>query len=1284
MEIERIVATFAAESTQYNRVMDGLVPKLVTTTRSMNTVIQNMGQTASLGLANASNSAFAGFQSNFQKIAGEAAKMAAATTQSFKSLRQEMLTSVSGLVVPQQQKVLQVKTQLVGPDGRPLGAGLALPQRSFLTTPPFQFQPYKFTPAAFDQLYNAAKVLPLKNSKPEDFHKMLEAQGAQILPKGLALDKFVPVTPKFDLGRARRTGGDMIASPDYMDAMLSVPSRKAAVADPFREKAYERMVRVAQEAREAAQAVVVKNAAVKDPITGQFVSGGVNAAASAQATMQAQVQAMQAAVGKVLPVGGGLLGGGGGGHMPGFGGRVSAFDRPISVIVVGPRPLPVMFNGTVGGGLPGFPGGSGGLRGAAKDGVFSWMERWIQRIALFTVLAGVTSSAFEAGKAALQMAMDFERAGIAFEVMTRSAATGKELLASVNQLALESPFKSKDLILDAKQLKAFGFEADQITPTLAMLGDVSSATSTDISRIVLAYGQVRVAGRLLGTELRQFSDAGIPLMDELAAVMNKPVEVIRTMVHDGQIGFPEVQAAFQRMTGEGGRFYGLMQRINRETVGGRWENLTENIQVLLRNLGGSFFEGFGVKDVLNDMIESTKSFNPDKMRDFFVFIRGISREVVSLISFTHRWATENKTLVATLAGFGTGILSYGLAVVFSRMLLNLVTALTRPFGHLLANVVSLVIWTARASVATVAFVRSGQLLATLATAGNAVVGFFMAIPGAAMSAVSAVLPFVPLIATLTVGLYGLAKTGFFRELADDARSAFDGFSETINVVGETIKEALAGGNLSEAFSVTLDTLGLMWDGFTSVLELGWNRFTQKVGSGQLAATIGAELIEFNSGAWLFNGGADSEKRVEANKKFLMKQFGVDEGQAADFLAKQQKIIKASQDKIATFNVEMEEKRKELKYPGLPDSVTKFTAGGGFFGFNQFTGDTGKPTYQKAFEEQVRLQKEGMLNILKPLSVASAMERFPNESPAFQGKIAQSTLSHWLESGQGKAMYEERLREQQEIMDSVAIKRSLATPDQAIQSIGLLGGSAAMGGMSQVRSAQDDLRGIVGQFDDLNQKLRNGLIPEDQISESKKQLRELGKEAQTVVDRIIDMGTAFNGVNRELRKTVGLNPFAREAAAELQKELRMGVGPMEKFVRQADLYRQAHEYAPVQGPLGGVLGGFAATGDAGRLLKMSEFQYGLFKAYQEKVLPAVGDVNAPKLPVAAYQGTSQAQDIINAALFQKDEGATIVQELVTANALQAEGNRHAEFVGKTLAKIAETNPELIPQAMKVGK
>lgn len=231
--------------------------------------------------------------------------------------------------------------------------------------------------------------------------------------------------------------------------------------------------------------------------------------------------------------------------------------------------------------------------------------------------AGVVAAGLGAvGWAALKAAGDFEQNKIAFETMLGSAEAAKVLLGQLKDLAVKTPFEYKDLVEYSKRLLAMGISASSVTEDMKMLGDISAGVGQDkLPQLVLAFGQVNAAGRLTGMELRQFTEAGVPLLDALATRFGKTTTEILTMVSKGQIGFSAVQEALKGMTGEGGKFFNLMEKQS-GTLTGEISNLSDSVGFLARDFGESLLpiikpviDGFrGLVDWLGQLSPETKKY----------------------------------------------------------------------------------------------------------------------------------------------------------------------------------------------------------------------------------------------------------------------------------------------------------------------------------------------------------------------------------------------------------------------------------------------------------------------------------------------------------------------------------------------------------------------------------------------------------------------------------------------------------------------------------------------------
>ncbi|MEP2085073.1 MAG: phage tail tape measure protein [Bauldia litoralis] len=196
----------------------------------------------------------------------------------------------------------------------------------------------------------------------------------------------------------------------------------------------------------------------------------------------------------------------------------------------------------------------------------------------FGSLAYMTKGIVQAGAA-------FEQTNIAFETMLGDAKLAKQTLNDLAQFAAKTPFELPQVEEAAKRLLAYGTSAEDLIPTLRMLGDVSSGVGMDkLPQLILAFGQVKAATRLTGMELRQFTEAGVPLLDALAEHFGTTAGNIQEMVSAGKVGFADVQAALASLTDEGGRFNNLMEKQS-QSLAGQWSNFKDQISLTARAIG---------------------------------------------------------------------------------------------------------------------------------------------------------------------------------------------------------------------------------------------------------------------------------------------------------------------------------------------------------------------------------------------------------------------------------------------------------------------------------------------------------------------------------------------------------------------------------------------------------------------------------------------------------------------------------------------------------------------------
>lgn len=176
------------------------------------------------------------------------------------------------------------------------------------------------------------------------------------------------------------------------------------------------------------------------------------------------------------------------------------------------------------------------------------------------------------------------------QVLLQNKDKANELWNQTLDLAVKSPFRVKELVTYTKQLAAYRIESDKLFETNKMLADVSAGLGVDMQRLILAFGQVKSASFLRGTELRQFTEAGIPMLEELSKyfseIYGKSVSVAEVfdMISKRMVTFTDVEKVFQRMTGAGGVFFNMQEELS-QTTAGMISNLQDSIDLMFNEIG---------------------------------------------------------------------------------------------------------------------------------------------------------------------------------------------------------------------------------------------------------------------------------------------------------------------------------------------------------------------------------------------------------------------------------------------------------------------------------------------------------------------------------------------------------------------------------------------------------------------------------------------------------------------------------------------------------------------------
>lgn len=189
-----------------------------------------------------------------------------------------------------------------------------------------------------------------------------------------------------------------------------------------------------------------------------------------------------------------------------------------------------------------------------------------------------------------QVRGEFELQQVSLRAILRDAEAADKIFGQIKEFSVVSPFEFKDLVGYAKQLSAFQIPVNELFDTTKRLADVSAGLGVGMDRIILAYGQVKAATVLRGQELRQFTEAGIPLVDELAKKFSElegrvvSAGDVFEKISNRTVSFGMVKEIFEDLTNEGGMFY-MMQEKQAESLKGKIANLADAYAIMLNDIG---------------------------------------------------------------------------------------------------------------------------------------------------------------------------------------------------------------------------------------------------------------------------------------------------------------------------------------------------------------------------------------------------------------------------------------------------------------------------------------------------------------------------------------------------------------------------------------------------------------------------------------------------------------------------------------------------------------------------
>lgn len=282
--------------------------------------------------------------------------------------------------------------------------------------------------------------------------------------------------------------------------------------------------------------------------------------------------------------------------------------------------------------------------------------RSVERTAINYARRGATLAAMATGLIglkAIKTAGQFEQAEVAFAHMLGSGVKSKKFLDELKEFAATTPFEFTELADQAKRLMAVGFAADEVLPTLTKVGDAVASLGLDnsrMNRVVLALSQMRNAASISAQDMRQLTEAGIPVWDMLTKGLNeRGIKAKKQDVVDpywrkdkGLTGNDGFNIILEQM---GRRYQGMMKKQS-STLLGLWSNFKDRLTYLMIDIGNMIIKRFDLKDKLANMVDAMKT------GELQAKIMGVVETIVRLtekVIEIGKWLYEHRETIKAVA-----------------------------------------------------------------------------------------------------------------------------------------------------------------------------------------------------------------------------------------------------------------------------------------------------------------------------------------------------------------------------------------------------------------------------------------------------------------------------------------------------------------------------------------------------------------------------------------------------------------------------------------------------------
>ena len=180
---------------------------------------------------------------------------------------------------------------------------------------------------------------------------------------------------------------------------------------------------------------------------------------------------------------------------------------------------------------------------------------------------------------------------VTFTQMTGDAEQAGQILDDLWHDAANGAVGLEEMAATAKPLLNVFSDSASIREWSRRFADIATGSGVAADQLSKVFSRAMAIGKIDSRAIDTLARQGIPIYQELAAIIGTTTEAVQAMVKKGLVSADQYAAAFRRMTDEGGKYYNLSSQLS-NTSAGSWGTMLENINRVAAKLGEPINEAF--------------------------------------------------------------------------------------------------------------------------------------------------------------------------------------------------------------------------------------------------------------------------------------------------------------------------------------------------------------------------------------------------------------------------------------------------------------------------------------------------------------------------------------------------------------------------------------------------------------------------------------------------------------------------------------------------------------------